>query len=932
MSGNQDFVIKKGVLKKYKGPGGDITIPEGVAEIESRVFENCTGLTSVTIPEGVTEIGGSAFFGCANLTSVTIPEGVTEIGAWAFQGCTGLTSVTIPAGVTEIGSRAFSGCSGLTSVTIPEGVTEIGFKAFSGCSNLTSVTIPEGVTEIGDSAFDGCANLTSVTIPEGVKKIGWNTFDGCSNLTSVTIPEGVTEIGFKAFSGCSNLTSVTIPEGVTEIGGRAFEGCTSLTSVTIPEGVKIIGEYAFFDCKKLEPPRELLRGEKKLPVGLTETIRELWRGELQPKDWAGLYLFQEAKAWTELFQKYMPNSQTEEIAQAMAELLAGSKKAKCFAKAAEYAQKHPGRVRPEVLRFFMDGAKPTKAAETAKAEKARKTAETAQKAAEKEARPFENTPIADLWKLYRESDLMASYRKKGGKESPLKKVLLNPSLKLDKPQKTAPPFVVLCAVVPYMDQYSYHQAISGYKRGDYSNYQTIEAADKAAAALDPASFQEFLTKNLPVSVYGGPHTSWMLPCCRFGDGKTVQALISKQRDWASWDRAGASGRDKIITLRGALFLSDTREAMLELDKTKNWEGETLLTRYAQLRGIGTETLWDTVLADFGLDKDGKKVYDLEGNTVTVSLAQDLTLSIFDGNAGKAVKSIPKKGAAPQKYEAAKADFAEMKKNAKKVAKARCDRLFQDFLSGAEYPAEKWQVSYLGENPLLRQVASLLVWSQDGQTFTLRDGAVIDSGEQPYAISGRPIQVAHPMEMKPGDVLAWQKYFNNHGIKQPFAQVWEPVVRESAIRPTMYQDIELPLYQFKGKEKHGISFSYDYSLSILQISFAGCDLELDCSGLDLRHNLDLNGLVKMGGFTFKQYTRQVNHIVALLDQWTIIGRIMRDDASIVAHLDSATLAQVMEYLNLAIDNGKTNVTAELLNYKNERFPDFDPLAEFTLDDL
>jgi hypothetical protein len=189
-----------------------------------------------------------------------------------------------------------------------------------------------------------------------------------------------------------------------------------------------------------------------------------------------------------------------------------------------------------------------------------------------------------------------------------------------------------------------------------------------------------------------------------------------------------------------------------------------------------------------------------------------------------------------------------------------------------------------------------------------------------------------MEMEPGDVLAWQKYFNNHGIKQPFAQVWEPVVRESAIRPTMYQDIELPLYQFKGKEKHGISFSYDYSLSILQISFAGCDLELDCSGLNLRHNLDLNGLVKMGGFTFKQYTRQVNHIVALLDQWTIIGWIMKDDAAIVAHLDSATLAQVMEYLNLAIDNGKTNVTAELLNYKNEHFPDFDPLAEFTLDDL
>ena len=64
---------------------------------------------------------------------------------------------------------------------------------------------------------------------------------------------------------------------------------------------------------------------------------------------------------------------------------------------------------------------------------------------------------------------------------------------------------------------------------------------------------------------------------------------------------------------------------------------------------------------------------------------------------QAVKSIPKKGADPKKYEAAKADFAEIKKNVKKVVKARCDRLFQDFLSGAEYPAKKWRGAYLGEN-------------------------------------------------------------------------------------------------------------------------------------------------------------------------------------------------------------------------------------------
>ncbi len=130
MENMQDFVIENGVLEKYKGPGGDVTIPEGVTEIGSSAFKDCANLTSVTIPEGVTEIGSSAFEGCANLTSVTIPEGVTKIGFRAFYGCANLTSVTIPEGVTEIEESTFSCCANLTSVTIPKSVTKIGKDAF----------------------------------------------------------------------------------------------------------------------------------------------------------------------------------------------------------------------------------------------------------------------------------------------------------------------------------------------------------------------------------------------------------------------------------------------------------------------------------------------------------------------------------------------------------------------------------------------------------------------------------------------------------------------------------------------------------------------------------------------------------------------------------------------------------------------------------
>ena len=39
MENKQDFVIVNGVLKEYTGPGGDVTIPEGVTEIGRSYFE-----------------------------------------------------------------------------------------------------------------------------------------------------------------------------------------------------------------------------------------------------------------------------------------------------------------------------------------------------------------------------------------------------------------------------------------------------------------------------------------------------------------------------------------------------------------------------------------------------------------------------------------------------------------------------------------------------------------------------------------------------------------------------------------------------------------------------------------------------------------------------------------------------------------------------
>ena len=198
MSENKDFVIKKGVLGKYKGSSGDVVIPKRVKEIGESAFEDCTGLTNVTIPEGV-----------------------TKIGEFAFLNCTGLTSVTIPAGVTSIGNNAFSGCKSLDNVTIPARVTNIDWCAFACCAGLTQVTIPERVTKIGDRVFSRCTGLTQITISEGIAEIGRRTFEGCTGLTQVTIPESVTNIGDSAFEGCTALREIILL-GKPEIGKEAF--------------------------------------------------------------------------------------------------------------------------------------------------------------------------------------------------------------------------------------------------------------------------------------------------------------------------------------------------------------------------------------------------------------------------------------------------------------------------------------------------------------------------------------------------------------------------------------------------------------------------------------------------------------------------------------------------------------------------------------
>lgn len=83
------FVIKDGVLVKYKGAGGDVVVPDSVTSIGDRAFVGCDNLASVDLPASVTSLGVCVFDGCSSLKKIIIPDSVTFIDEYAISSIFG---------------------------------------------------------------------------------------------------------------------------------------------------------------------------------------------------------------------------------------------------------------------------------------------------------------------------------------------------------------------------------------------------------------------------------------------------------------------------------------------------------------------------------------------------------------------------------------------------------------------------------------------------------------------------------------------------------------------------------------------------------------------------------------------------------------------------------------------------------------------------
>ena len=812
----------------------------------------------------------------SNPNDFVIENGVLK----KYQGPGG--DVVVPEGVTSIGESAFEDCIKLTSVTLPKGLTSIGGWAFYRCSSLTGITLSEGVASIGDSAFKGCDSLTDITLPEGMTRIGNNSFSWSINLRRVVLPKSLMSIGESAFEYCYSLQEITAYSGITELQNTSFSG--------VDEIKKTSGDV-------------LRRKEK-----MSAVFKVFYMGD--PEDTAYLTVYQPEKSWKNNVQKKVEQN-PETVTPAIEMMLSLLQKEEApdktmINRVATFAQTFCQYASKDCLSRLLVMLRVWKSPMTKKLEADVRFMECLQ---EEKLEPAQLHPVEER---------ILAYLKK----TPIFDKILDQipnGVHYRGSEELCAPRVIAFIVSEYVNQYDPNSVkyVSAYQTSVRS-YTFSASADETAAELDRSELLCVLSslseKNLG---------QYLLPYGRYADETHVGRILCLMREWDNWSRYAATGRKNIMVARAGLLLNDTRAAMLYFDNLGRLE------TYAALRGESADSLRDRYLSDIGLDEYAGKAYDLGGQTVTARLQKDLSFLIELPN-GKTAKSLPKKGAHPEKYEAANKDFSEMKKNAKKILKNRGKVLFEDFLSGRERPSADWQEAYL-KNPLLREAAGLVVWEQGMTTFTLAESGPIDCAEQPYSITAEPIKVAHPIEMPSLEIAAWQKYYTCHRMKQPFQQIWEPAHTPDAISKDRYVGCELPVYQAANRKRDGMDVFglIDYSED-LGIILEDCSIETTCSVPRFIHGVTDDAVFTLGAFSFDVYSRKTNHIVYLLDKWTVIGKIKKDDVSVVKQLPGFTLAQITEFIAAAQEANATNVLAALLEYSNAHFADFDPMDEFILE--
>ena len=806
-------------------------------------------------------------------------------------------------------------------------------EAYTGAGG--DVVIPEGVTIITSRPFGWLIReavlrrITSISFPRSLKKIEQFAFDYCDELKKFVVDENETYLAkdgvlFERLNK-NDLKLLYFPAGiegdytypvdVKEVYEDAFHR-SKLSSVHFPKGAYALprkGNLRKRDFSYISVIFEegYVQTKEKILADYVDDIQIN-----NETDCAYIAVYQTGKKWSEKITAYMGagTDKTNAVIREMIQLLSDETDVKIIANSLEAVMAAIDVADHELIKSLYSVILEKKASKALKLLTENKKVQ-AILSGEADEEPVNGkdslNPVEEevktLWKINNSTKKLADIVTRGIRYRDSEEICSDQVLKF--------------VIAEYAEELDGNERfVSLYKTG-FVNTVFNEKADQIADALNREDLQEVLEGIALTEKHW--KDGYLIPFARFASPAQISKLTASMNKWVS---EGPRGRAAVMIARGGLMLSDTREAMMAVDKTGG------LSYYASLRGKDPDVLRDAMLSDFGFNKNGEKTYDLGENKVTVQVSDELQLTLYDHNAAKSVKSLPKKNADLTLYETARTDYSDLKKNIRKVYTNRKKLLFQAFLSSKEFAPEYWEEFYQG-NPVLAAVTRLLVWQQDDHFFTLSYGKTVDYHEQEYSLDKETkIKLAYPTEMNAEELTGWQNYFMQKSLKQPFAQIWEPAYRFEDIKEDRYSGCTLPILRFSNKEEHGIWMDglSSYSESF-QVRLKDCSLECKPSVYRFVFGLTDDAEYELKSFKIHRFSRYANHIVSLLDKWTIEERIKKDDAAVIQALQGATVVQIKNYIKAAGDNNSSGCQAALLEYMHQNFEAFDPLAEYLLDE-
>ena len=984
--GNSEHVtVPAGVSEVMGGFEGNktirtITLPEGVVSIGDGLhhpFAGCSNLERVAIPSTIKQIEWKSFNGCNSLVSIDIDQRCKKYfsidGVAVEKQHLGIQEAYFP-------TKRFSG----GTLAVPDGLCHVDAVFTAPVSTVKKLVLPKSIDYTQMLTENNWGSLETIEVPSGSRKYRFtggafirlntqftdgkrrNVLVSCLPTRNEKVFEAPAKTGSIeswAFRNCKNLEKIILPESVVRIERYAFSGIGKAVHLVLPQKLEYV-----FDC---ECDIVLFGGSFDGFTGVVE-----YPGATLP-------FGPKAFGWSNEpdVVLMLPNIPPSEVPSALKKTAAigymmlrargdviEDSVSEAYAKYIKYNKKKLLEAMPvheEVATYLMEeGLLTARDLPTAIsiAEEAGNNGLVArlQKYSDAPKKPRTRKKTTVKKQTVPVEPLVAEWLQKV-KVDPTIKRAVKSGLPLASGEGECSPeaLQLLIELCSFPRKHAYSTA----KNSSYE-HECLDYLVEDGNAFGPGSSwlaederltkprgtweaireirswfdKDVLSERLEKLFFDDKLELALVALGFLGNDAAIRRLTKEIPEWESYALYGYRGRKDISIVRGAMMYNDSLEVVryfAPIKKTSGYTTTSLLKGYASIRRTTEDALMSKLLpvemgdtpsqsgatGSLTFDKEGRAVINLGTKTVTATIGEDLKITLFDDADGKAVRSLPKRGVELEVYEREKARLAALRKSIRDVVKQWKDLLFDDYLSGSKRGVEDWKGTYL-DNPILRSIARLIVWSQGKKTFTVSGTALIDSAGKPYKLSTVKVRVAHPMEMNASDVEAWRNYFARNGLKQPFEQVWERVVDEASIKPDRYAGCPMPFFRFKGREKTGIRVSdFDFHNDI-QIDFVAADCKGRTKRLDWhRHRIEMNDRFEIEDFGLYRYSRKANHLIAYLDKCSIYPRIVNNDMTLLESLDGCTLAQLIDYTNLATENGATEIAAALLSYREEHFPEY-----------